>query len=71
VVVAPGIRTDFGRTTQLIETARPKLHIEDVVTGLVKRLFVIVGVLVSVTVVASLLEGLPLGDIVPSRSCCS
>jgi len=65
LVVATGVGTYFGRTTQLIETARPKLHIEDVVTGLVKRLFLIVGVLVAVTVVASLLEGLPLADIVP------
>ena len=42
-------RTYFGRTTELVQSARPKLHIEDVVARVVRWLFVIVGVLLAVT----------------------
>ena len=65
VVVATGLRTFFGRTAQLVESARPKLHVEEVVTWVVKWLFLIVGVLVSVAVVASIFEGLSLLEILP------
>jgi magnesium-transporting ATPase (P-type) len=44
VVVATGVRTYFGRTTQLVASARPTLHIEAVVSRVVKWLLVIVGV---------------------------
>jgi H+-transporting ATPase len=65
VVVATGVRTYFGRTTQLVESAHPKLHVEKVITRVVKWLFLIVGTLVAVAVVASLAEGLKLVDILP------
>lgn len=65
VVVATGIRTYFGRTAQLVESARPRLHVEDVVAHIVKWLFLIVGVLVALTLAASALEGLPLLDTLP------
>jgi plasma-membrane proton-efflux P-type ATPase len=65
VVVATGVRTYFGRTTQLVESAHPKLHVEEVIARVVRWLFVIVGTLVTVTLIASLIEGLPLVDILP------
>ena len=65
VVVATGVRTFFGRTVQLVESARPKLHVEDVITRVVKWLFVIVGALVSVAVIASLIEGFSFFEILP------
>ena len=65
VVVATGVRTYFGRTTQLVQSAEPKLHVEEVIARVVKWLLIIVGVLVAVTVVASLLEGLRLIEILP------
>jgi magnesium-transporting ATPase (P-type) len=65
VVVATGAATYFGRTTQLVASARPKLHVEEVVTRVVKWLFLIVGVQVAVVLVGSLAEGLPLADILP------
>ena len=65
VVVATGLRTYYGRTTQLVETARPKLHIEEVITRVVKWLFLIVGVLVAVALVASWIEGLRIIEILP------
>jgi P-type E1-E2 ATPase len=65
VVVAIGAATYFGRTTQLVDSARPKLHVEAVVTRVVKWLFLIVGVQVAVLLVASFAESLPLFDILP------
>src|SRR5471030_1997321 len=65
VVMLTGAKTYFGRTTQLVQEARPKLHIEAVVTKVVRWLFVIVGVLLGVVVVLSLIRGAPLIEMVP------
>jgi plasma-membrane proton-efflux P-type ATPase len=65
VVVATGARTYFGRTTQLVESARPRLRVEEVISRVVRWLLYIVGTLVAVTLVTSSLEGLPLVDILP------
>src|SRR5579872_6411098 len=43
VVMLTGAKTYFGRTTELVQKARPKLHIEAVVAKVVRWLFVIVG----------------------------
>jgi cation transport ATPase len=40
VVSATGARTYYGRTTQLVESAHPKLHVEEVVSRVVRWLFV-------------------------------
>ena len=47
IVVATGVRTYFGRTVQLVDSARPKLHVEEVVSRVVKWLFLIVAVQVA------------------------
>jgi plasma-membrane proton-efflux P-type ATPase len=65
VVTATGVRTYFGRTTELIEGAHPKLHVEEVTTRLVKWLFVIVGVLAGISLALSVVRGLPLFEILP------
>jgi magnesium-transporting ATPase (P-type) len=65
VVTATGPRTYFGRTTHLIESAHPKLHLEEITARLVKWLFVIVGTLVGVAFVLSIVRGLPLLEILP------
>ncbi len=65
VVVATGVRTYFGRTTQLVESARPKLHIEEIVSRVVRWLFLIVGVMVCITVVISVIQGIQLIEILP------
>jgi len=51
VVILTGTKTYFGRTTQLVQIAAPKLHIEAVVSNVVRWLFVIVGVLLGVVIV--------------------
>ena len=65
VVMLTGAKTYFGRTTELVQQARPKLHIEAVVAKVVRSLFFIVGALLGLVFVLSLLHGLPLIRIVP------
>jgi len=65
VAVATGVRTYFGRTTQLVEAAHPKLHVEEVVTRVVRWLFTIVGVQVAIAVAVALTKGTSLVEILP------
>ncbi len=65
VVILTGAQTYFGRTTQLVQEARPKLHIEAVVGKVVRWLFVIVGALLGMVIVPSLIRGAPLLEMVP------
>ena len=65
VVILTGAKTYFGRTTELVQEARPKLHIEAVVTKIVRWLFVIVGALLGIVVVLSLIRGVSLTEMVP------
>jgi H+-transporting ATPase len=65
VVMLIGAKTYFGRTTELVQEARPKLHIEAVVAEVVRWLFVIVGALLAVVTVMSLIRGVPLVEMAP------
>jgi plasma-membrane proton-efflux P-type ATPase len=65
VVMLTGAQTYFGRTTELVQLARPKLHIEAVVAQLVRWLFVIVGALLGIVVVMSLIRGASLIEMIP------
>ena len=65
VVMLTGAKTYFGRTTELVQEARPKLHIEAVVAKVVRWLFVIVGALLAVVFMLSLIRGVPLVEMVP------
>ena len=65
VVIRIGTQTDFGRTTQLVQSAHPKLHIEAVIARLVRWLFLIVGILVAVVIVTSLIRGSALLEVLP------
>jgi plasma-membrane proton-efflux P-type ATPase len=65
VVMLTGVQTFFGRTTELVQRARPKLHIEAVVSKVVRWLFVIVGALLALVLVLSLIRGMPLLQMVP------
>jgi magnesium-transporting ATPase (P-type) len=60
-----GAKTYFGRTTELVQEARPKLHIDVVVTKIVRWLFVIVGVLLGIVVVMSIMRGTSLLEMIP------
>ncbi len=65
VVMLTGAKTYFGRTTELVQQARPKLHIEAVVSKVVRWLFVIVGALLGVVIILSLIRGAPLIEMIP------
>ena len=65
VVLLTGAKTYFGRTTELVQTASPKLHIEAVIAKVVRWLFVIVGALLTVVIVLTLIRGTPLIETIP------
>ncbi|MBP1764378.1 MAG: plasma-rane proton-efflux P-type ATPase [Firmicutes bacterium] len=65
IVLTIGSFTFFGKTTQLVQSARPKLHIEKIITKVVRRLFMIVVVLLLVMFGMVLYRHLPVVDILP------
>jgi H+-transporting ATPase len=64
-VTLTGAKTRLGRTTELVQQARPTLHIDAVMAKVVRWLFLVVGVLLGMVVVMSVLRGTPLLDMVP------
>ncbi len=65
VVTATGRRTSFGRTTQLVQSAHPQLHVEVVISRVVRWLLVIVGALVALTTVGALAAGQRITEVLP------
>jgi H+-transporting ATPase len=65
VVMLTGAKTFFGRTTELVQQARPKLHIEAVVAKVVRRLFFIVSALLGIVIAVTLIRGAPFLETVP------
>ncbi len=57
LVVATGPRTAFGHTTELVQNARPRLHVEEVVARVVRALFVIVAILLLGVVAVAAIRG--------------
>ena len=53
------------QSTELVQQAHPKRHIEAVVRKAVRWLFVIVGALLGVVIVVSPIRGAPLLDVAP------
>jgi H+-transporting ATPase len=65
IVISTGVKTYFGRTAELVELAKPKLHMEEVVSNVVRWLLVIVVALVAVVVVVSTFKAINLLDVLP------
>ena len=65
IVLLTGAKTFFGHTTELVQQAKPKLHIESVVAKMVQWLFIIVSTLILAVVIVSQSRGMPLVDILP------
>ena len=65
VVILTGAKTYYGRTTELVQEARPKLHIEAVVARLVRWLFAIVVSILAMVIVLSLVRGVALLEMIP------
>lgn len=65
LVTATGTNTFFGKTAQLVQTAKHKLHMEEVVASVVKILFMIVVIFVGITTAVSLMRGESFLSILP------
>ncbi len=65
IVVSTGVKTYFGRAAQLVQLAKPKLHIEEVISNVVRWLLIIVSVLAIVALVFSVLRGFEIIDTLP------
>jgi magnesium-transporting ATPase (P-type) len=65
VVTATGAHTYYGRTTELVASARPTLQVEKVIARVVRWLFAIVAVQVTAAVAIALVQGAPLVELLP------
>ncbi len=65
LVTATGTRTYFGRTVELVQIAKPRLHMEEVISKVVQWLLLMVGVLIGLALVFTLLEGGSVYPILP------
>jgi len=65
ITTSTGVKTYFGRTVQLVQMARPKLHMEEVVSNVVKWLLIIVVALIGLALIFSVFKGLDLLGILP------
>ncbi len=65
VIIRTGTSTNYGKTTELVQIARPKLHLEEVVTKLVKWLLMIIGGLLGLTLGVSVVRGFSPLEILP------
>jgi len=65
IIISTGVKTYFGRTAQLVQIARPKLHMEEVVSNVVKWLLIIVVALMGLALIFSIFKGQDLLVILP------
>jgi H+-transporting ATPase len=65
VVVSTGVQTYFGRTAQLVNIARPRMYVEEVITNLLKWLLSMVVILLTIAFFVSHIRGINLLEILP------
>lgn len=65
IVIATGAATYFGKTAELVQTASPKLHINEVVSGVLKWLLAIAISLVVVSLIVWIIRGFNVISILP------
>lgn len=58
IVVLTGVHTYFGRTIQLVQIAKPKAHVEEIIAKVVKWLLTIVAVLLAIAFAVSFFKGI-------------
>jgi len=64
-VTATGLKTYFGRTAELVQTAKPKMHIEETIAKVVRWLLVMVVASVAVGMGLALFRGIDPTEIAP------
>jgi H+-transporting ATPase len=65
VVTSTGLKTYFGRTVELVQIARPKMHIEETIAKVVRWLLVMVISAVAVGMSLALFRGIDPAEIAP------
>lgn len=65
IVTLTGASTKFGKTIELVKTAKPQSHIDEVIAKVVKLLLLIVAILLSVALFVSVIKGINLLEILP------
>ncbi len=65
LVQSIGAKTYIGKTIELVQTARPRLHMQEVTTSVVRWLLVMVVVLLTVAFVVTFLRGQGVLDLLP------
>ena len=60
VTVLTGVHTYYGKTTELVQSAAPRLHTEEVISQIVTGLLAIVAVFLAPTIAMSLMRGVSL-----------
>ncbi len=65
LVVTTGAKTYFGKTTELVQNAKVKSHIESLILGIVKYLITIDVTLVLLMVIYSFFTKVPLSNVIP------
>ena len=64
-VVSTGIKTYYGRTVELVQIAKPKLHMEEAISKVVRWLLLMVSILLSIALGIAVLRGMDLIEILP------
>jgi H+-transporting ATPase len=65
IVTSTGVKTYFGRTTELVQLAKPKLHIEEVISNVVRWLLIIVVTLIVLALIFSVITAKDLLGLLP------
>jgi len=65
MVTLTGANTKFGKTIELVKIAKPKSHIDEVISKVVKWLLLIVGILLLIALVVAFLKGINILEILP------
>jgi len=65
IVSLTGSKTYFGKTVELVQIARPKLHVEEVISRVTRWLLLMAGVMLSIGLVLAISKGMDLIEILP------
>ena len=65
IVLSTGTKTYYGRTVELVQIAKPKLHMEETISKIVRWLLLMVSVLLSIGIALAVLRGMVLIEILP------
>jgi len=66
MVTLTGANTNYGKTIELVNTAKPKSHVEEIIAKVVKLLVLIVGTLLLTVLIFSLIKGLNVLQMLPT-----